>query len=81
MMKILVALIMSSQMAYAYDFGDLKESDQKYFKNEMGQGNNKLERIDLNVKEINKLWAEVNKLKGEVNRLRDEITQLKGQRK
>lgn len=76
-MKVFLALIFFSQMSYAYDFGDLKASDQKYFKNEHGDGNNKLERIDMNVKEINKLWGEVKNLKSEISRLKEEINQLK----
>lgn len=80
-MKLFLSLMLFSSVSYAYDFGDLKESDQKHFKNEFGEGRNKLERIDLNVKEINKLWAEVKKLQSEVNQLKEEVTQLKGQRK
>lgn len=80
-MKLFLFLMLFSSLSYAYDFGDLKESDQQHFKNEYGQGNNKLERIDLNVKEINKLWGEVKALQKEVNSLKEEITQLKGQRK
>lgn len=80
-MKSFFALLFLTQVAFAYDFGDLKESDQKHFKNEFGEGNNKLERIDKNVKEINKIWDEVKSLRSEVNKLKEEITQLKGQRK
>jgi len=80
-MKIFFSFMLFSSLVHANDFGYLKESDQKYFKNEHGQGNNQLERIDMNVKEINKMWSEINNLKSEVKKLQDEITQLKGQRK
>ncbi|HLW58231.1 MAG TPA: hypothetical protein VKY27_12635 [Bacteriovoracaceae bacterium] len=80
-MKLFLALMLFSPMVFAYDFGDLKPSDQKYFKNEYGEGNNKLERIDMNVKEINKIWGEVNALKAEIKKLRDEVALLKEQKK
>lgn len=63
--------------AQAADYGYLQPSDQKYFKNEHGQGNNQLERIDLNVKEINKLHGDVNTLKSEMILLKQEVEELK----
>lgn len=80
-MKILLALMFSLPLAQANPYGELTKSDQKYFENEYGEGRNKLERIDLNVKEINKMWAEINSLKTQVKKLQEEIDQVKGQRK
>lgn len=81
-MKILLAILFSLSLAHAYDFGDLKKSDQMHFQNEYGEGKNQLERIDLNVKEINKMWSEINTLKAEVKKLKQEINQAtQGQRK
>jgi predicted RNase H-like nuclease (RuvC/YqgF family) len=59
------------------DYGYLKAEDQKYFKNDSREGNNQLERIDLNVKEINKLHAEVASLKSQLASLMSEIEKLK----
>lgn len=76
-MKVLLAVLFCSTLVYGYDFGDLKESEQKNFKNESGQGFNQMERIDKNVREINRMWDEIQKLKNEVNTLKSEIKQLK----
>lgn len=55
----------------------LKAEDQKYFKNESFSGMNKLERIDLNVKEINKLHGEIASLKSEISKMKQDIEELK----
>lgn len=59
------------------EFGYLKEEDQKFFKNESMAGNNQLERIDINVKEINKLHAEIAMLKAQLQQLKAEIAEIK----
>ncbi len=79
-MKMLLVFLFCSTQAFAYDFGDLKESEQKNFKNDSGQGFNQMERVDKNVREINKLWDEINRLKAEVNSLKNEVNQLKGRK-
>lgn len=79
-MKMLFVFLFCCTQAFAYDFGDLKESEQKNFKNDSGQGFNQMERIDKNVREINKMWDELNKLKTEVNALKNEVNQLKGRK-
>jgi hypothetical protein len=56
---------------------NLKPEDQKYFKNEAFSGMNKLERIDLNVKEINKLHGEIEGLKSEISKMKKDIEELK----
>jgi archaellum component FlaC len=76
-MKTLIFLGLLATPAIANDFGYLKPEDQKYFQNDMFEGRNKLERIDLNVKEINKLHGEVAFLKQEIALLKREIEELK----
>jgi cell division protein FtsB len=58
-------------------YGDLTAEEQKYYKNEMGQGMNQLERIDSTVREINKLHGEIANLKAEVQTLKKEVEELK----
>lgn len=70
-------LLSTSVMAQAPDYGYLKPEDQKFFQNDSMEGNGKLDRIDMNVKEINKLHSEMNALKGEVQKLKQEIEELK----
>lgn len=55
----------------------LSDEDQKYYKNDSFDGNNQRERIDSNVKEINKLHGEISTLKAEVQKLRQEMEELK----
>lgn len=79
-MRYLVFMLLMN-LAYAQqgtvDYGYLKKEDQKYFKNESGDGNNQMERIDMNVKEINKLHGEVASLKQQLAKLREEVEKLK----
>lgn len=71
-------LIASSVYAFENkDFGYLTNENQPYFKNESLTGNNQVERVDLNVKEINKLHGEINNLKTEITLLKKEIEELK----
>ncbi len=55
----------------------LNANDQKFFKNDSMEGRNNLERIDMNVKEINKLHGEIAGLKSEIVILKREIEELK----
>jgi cell division protein FtsB len=55
----------------------LSPEDQKYFKNDAMEGNNQFERINMNVKELNKLHGDVAALKAEVQVLKKEIEELK----
>lgn len=67
-----------STFSYSTDrFGNLTKEDQPYYKNEAGDGMNKLERIDSAVIEINKLYKEIALLKAEVGQLKLEIIELK----
>ena len=75
----LFALILtSSALAFeTKDYGYLTKENQPYFKNESFEGNNQVERVDLNVKEINKLHGEINNLKSEIEVLKKELIELK----
>lgn len=53
----------------------LKPEDQPFFRND-ANGKNNLDRIDENVREINRLWGEVNNLKAEIKLLKEELTAL-----
>lgn len=67
-------LVLSS--AFAADYY-LKPEDQKFFKNDSMEGKNQLERIDANVKEINKMYGEMSLMKTEITNLKREIEDLK----
>ena len=72
-----LGLSLWAQTPTTVDYGYLKSEDQKYFKNDSREGNNQLERIDLNVKEINKLHGEITLLKAQMASLKSEIEKLK----
>lgn len=72
-----VLMAFCSPLVMATDYGYLKAEDQKYYKNEAGQGMNQLERIDSVVKEINKLHGEIASLKSEISNLKNEVEKLK----
>lgn len=73
---ILTSLIISST-TMAEDYGYLKKSEQTYFKNDSMDGQNKMERIDQNVREINKLHGEISRMKEDIVLLKEEIKKLK----
>lgn len=81
-MKILFFVVFVSFSAHAInpDMGYLKKEDQQFFQNEGMAGMNKQERIDANVKEINKLHGEIAKLKSEMAELRSEVEALKNKK-
>jgi hypothetical protein len=58
-------------------YGYLGPEDQKYYKNDIMEGNNQRERIDSLVKEVNKIYAELSSVKTEVQFLKKEIEELK----
>ncbi len=82
MKKILaLSFLMSSSMLLAgTDFGYLKKEDQQYYKNDSMEGNNKMERIDSTVKEINKLYGELATMKAEIAQLKQEVELLKSKK-
>ena len=57
-----------------------KKEDQVYFKNDSFEGSNKWERIDKNVKEINKLHGEIATLKADIAELKKEVEMLKNKK-
>jgi peptidoglycan hydrolase CwlO-like protein len=57
--------------------GYLTQEDQKYYKNDIMEGNNQRERIDSLVKEVNKIYSEFASLKAEIKLLNKEIEELK----
>jgi peptidoglycan hydrolase CwlO-like protein len=76
-MKIMIFFILFSLHAFSQSDYGLTAEDQKYFKNDNFEGKNKLERIDANVKEINKLHQEISELKKEVNLLKEQMKSLR----
>lgn len=79
-MRLSFLLLFLSSGAFAQTtntFGDLTAADQKFYKNEAGQGMNQLERIDSTVKEINKLHGEIASLKAEMQTLKKDMDELK----
>lgn len=76
--NLFLVLFLFSFSSFGEDnYGYLKPEDQKYFKNDSFDGKNKLERIDHNVAEINRLHGMVAELKGEVQKLKSEVEELK----
>ncbi len=70
-------LFSASVFAAGVDYGYLKPEDQKYYKNDIMEGNNARERTDSLVKEINKVYGELASLKAEITQLRAEVEELK----
>ena len=82
-MKIILALsflVSSSLVSAGTDFGYLKKEDQQFYKNDSMEGNNKMERIDSTVKEINKLHVEIATMKSEISQLKQEVELLKSKK-
>ena len=77
---VLMCLVSSLPLMAIDDYEVLKKEDQQYFKNESFDGRNRLERIDLNVKEINKLHAEIAAMKSDIANLKQEIELLKAKK-
>jgi predicted RNase H-like nuclease (RuvC/YqgF family) len=76
-MKLMLTLILFVSSALAVQSFYLTNEDQKYFRNDSVEGNNQRERIDLNVKEINKLHGEISALKAEVQTLKKTLEEMK----
>jgi peptidoglycan hydrolase CwlO-like protein len=80
-MKIVAFLtLIISMTAFSTDFGYLKKEDQVYYKNDSFEGSNKWERIDNNVKEINKLHGEIASMKADIAQLKKEMEELKNKK-
>lgn len=74
---LVVLLFSATQLGAQPDYDYLKKEDQKYFQNDAQDGKNQWQRIDGNVREINRLHAELAQLKIEVARLKAEVEELK----
>jgi peptidoglycan hydrolase CwlO-like protein len=75
----LLFLLLSASSVFAQNgnYGYLKADDQKFYKNDIMEGNNKQERIDSLVKEINKMYGEMASMKADIQTLRADVEELK----
>ncbi len=64
--------LVSTAWADAY----LTAQDQKYFKNDIVSGNNTVERITMNVREINKIYAQIEEMKSQIAQLKIQVEEL-----
>ncbi len=78
-MRTLITFLLLSQasVVIAQDYDYLKKEEQKYFQNDAQDGKNQWQRIDANVREINRLHQIVAELKGEIARLKADVEELK----
>ena len=77
-MKLCLCLFLLSSFAFAENkFGYLSPEDQKFYKNDIMEGNNQRERIDSLVKEANKIYGEISLMKAEIQSLKKEVEELK----
>jgi hypothetical protein len=77
-MKWFILLFFYCSATYAQTrYGYLGPEDQKYYKNDIMEGNNQRERIDSLVKEVNKIYAELSSVKSEMQVLKKELEDLK----
>ncbi len=74
-MKLVLVLCLLSTSVFAQEY--LKAEDQKYYKNDIMEGNNQRERIDMNVKEINKMHGLMAGMRAEIDALKAEVEELK----
>ena len=81
MIKLVAFLALISTQVIATDYGYLKPEDQTFYKNDIMQGENKQERIDSVVKEINKMYAQMNSMKAEIQELKAQVEELKKTKK
>ena len=72
-----LVLFSGSLLAQPANVSYLTAEDQKYYRNDVMDGNNLQERISLDVKEINKLHGLINQLRSEVTALRADVDELK----
>ena len=81
-MKVLIVLFSLTvcSQSFAVDYGYLKKEDQKYYKNDTFEGNNKIERTDSLVKEVNKMYGEMAVMKSDIAKLREEVEALKAKK-
>lgn len=58
----------------------LKETDQKFYKNEAFAGENDSQRVDSLVKEINKLHGQIAEMKNQIQELQKDVENLKSKK-
>ena len=77
-MKTFICLLLLSTAAFAGNKIDgLTAEDQKYYKNDIREGMNAVERTDSLVREVNKMHGEMASMKAEIQSLRREVEELK----
>lgn len=76
----LFSVLAISSSSFAVDYGYLKKEDQQYYKNDSMEGNNRLERIDSLVKEMNKVYGEMATMKADIAALKAEVEVLKNKK-
>jgi peptidoglycan hydrolase CwlO-like protein len=74
---LLISLFLCVNTYAQTKYGYLEPEDQKYYKNDIMEGNNQRERIDSLVKEVNKIYAELSSVKSEMQVLKKELEDLK----
>lgn len=81
-MKVLViaSILTLTSSSFAVDLGYLKPSDQTYYKNDSFEGQNKMERIDSLVKELNKVYGEMASMKADIAQLKQDVEALKAKK-
>ena len=79
-MKYLVLFIaLSSVQVFAgpANLSYLTAEDQKYYRNDIMDGNNLQERISMDVKEINKIYGMMAQMKADIAQLQADVEELK----
>lgn len=77
-MKIFLFLMLFSTAAFAENkILGLSAEDQKFYKNNIMDGMNSVERTDSLVREVNKMLGEMASMKAEIQKLRAEVDELK----
>ena len=79
-MKLLIVMLISTSAFAQVKSGYLTKEEQKYYKNDSFEGNNKRERIDSLVIEVNKLHGEIAGLKAELQVIKKEMEDLKAKK-
>lgn len=69
--------LLSASSVFAQDYNYLKRDEQKYFSNDSQDGKNTMERIDADVREINKLHGMIAQMKMEIAQLKADVEELK----
>jgi polyhydroxyalkanoate synthesis regulator phasin len=76
----MLSLILVPFFSAGAQFGQLSPDDQKMFRNDSRDGKNHLDRIDDNVRQINKLMQEISDLRTRVQILEKKVNQLENKK-